>query len=440
MSDWHVMRYAAYKESGVEWIGGVPAHWEVKRLKEFSGIVNGATPKSSIPENWDGELHWVTTDDLGKLSSKYITETKRKISEHGYVSCGTTICKKGSVVISGRAPIGHIGILAIDACTNQGCKTLMMNHQRASNLFIYYCLIASKPKLEALGRGTTFIELSTKELSLFLLAFPPLPEQTAIAAYLDTKTAQIDRQAELLSKKAMQYGKLKQSLINETVTHGMDSSVPMKESGVEWIGEVPAHWEVKRAKDLFKKHDRKCFDHDDIVTAFRDGQVTRRLNRRTSGFTNAIKEIGYQRIHSGDLVIHAMDAFAGAIGVSDSTGKSSPVYSAYTTLDKRKTFMPYYGKLLREMAVSGFISSLGKGIRERSTEFRHREFAPLELVLPPFEEQTAIAAYLDTKTAQIDRIVSTINTQIDKLKELRKTLINDVVTGKIKVITEGELA
>ena len=214
----------------------------------------------------------------------------------------------------------------------------------------------------------------------------------------------------------------------------------MKESGVEWIGKVPAHWEVKRAKDLFKKHDRKCFEHDDIVTAFRDGQVTRRLNRRTSGFTNAIKEIGYQRIHSGDLVIHAMDAFAGAIGVSDSTGKSSPVYSAYTALDKRKTFIPYYGKLLREMAVSGFISSLGKGIRERSTEFRHREFAPLELVLPPLEEQTAIAAYLDTKTAQIDRIVSTINTQIEKLKELRKTLINDVVTGKIKVIPEGELA
>jgi type I restriction enzyme, S subunit len=418
MSDRHVNRYAAYKESGVEWIGEMPAHWVVKRIKDMSTLQSGISIVSEqIEEN--GEYPVYGGNGLRGYYSRYTNNGNYILIGRQGALCGNINYASGKFWASEHAVVVYLNSRVNIKWYGEMLRVMNLNQ---------HSIAAAQPGL------------AVDRIKRLLLPVPPLPEQKAIAACLDTKTAQIDRQIELLSKKAMQYGKLKQSLINETVTRGLDSSVPMKESGIEWIGEVPAHWEVKRAKDLFKKHDRKCFDHDDIVTAFRDGQVTRRLNRRTSGFTNAIKEIGYQRIHSGDLVIHAMDAFAGAIGVSDSTGKSSPVYSAYSALDKQNTFIPYYGKLLREMAVSGFISSLGKGIRERSTEFRHREFAPLELVLPPLEEQTTIAAYLDTKTAQIDRIVSTINTQIDKLKELRKTLINDVVTGKIKVIPHGELA
>lgn len=211
----------------------------------------------------------------------------------------------------------------------------------------------------------------------------------------------------------------------------------MNDSGVEWIGEIPSHWEVKRAKDLFRKMSRNALETDGIVTAFRDGQVTLRENRRTSGFTNAIYEHGYQGIRVGDLVIHAMDGFAGAIGVSDSNGKSSPVYQAYTPVDAKRVHNPYYGLLVREMALLGFVSSLGKGIRERSSEFRHKEFMPLKLPVPPFEEQKAIAEYLESKTAQIDKIVEVIYLEVEALKELRKTLINDVVTGKIKVYEDG---
>lgn len=206
------------KDSGVEWIGDVPVHWAVKRTKEFSSIVNGATPKSNVAENWDGDLPWVTTDDLGKLSGKFITETKRKLTEIGYASCGTTICPAGSVVISGRAPIGHLGILAIDASTNQGCKTLAINHRRASNLFIFFSLMAAKSKLEALGRGTTFIELSTKELGLFNFAFPPLEEQQVIAAHLDKQTSQMDRIVDTINSQIEKLKDLRMALINDVVT------------------------------------------------------------------------------------------------------------------------------------------------------------------------------------------------------------------------------
>jgi len=206
------------KYSGVEWIGEVPEHWEVKRVKEISTVFNGATPKSSVAENWDGELPWVTTDDLGKLNTKFITDTKRKITAKGYASCGATICPIGSVVISGRAPIGHIGILSIKASSNQGCKTLVLNHRVVSNLFVFYSLLSSKSKLEALGRGTTFIELSTKELGLFNLPMPPLAEQQAIANYLDEKTAHIDRIVATINSQIDKLKELRLTLINDIVT------------------------------------------------------------------------------------------------------------------------------------------------------------------------------------------------------------------------------
>ena len=208
----------AMKDSGVEWIGEVPEHWEIKRIKEVSIVVNGATPKSSVAENWGGELSWVTTDDLGKLNTKFIADTKRKITEKGYASCGTTICPVGSVVISGRAPIGHIGILSIKASSNQGCKTLVLNHKVVNNFYIYYSLLSSKSKLEALGRGTTFIELSTKELGLFNLPMPSLLEQQVIADYLDAKTGHIDHIVETINTQIDKLKELRKTLINDIVT------------------------------------------------------------------------------------------------------------------------------------------------------------------------------------------------------------------------------
>jgi len=211
-------RSASMKDSAIEWLGEVPEHWEVKRVKEFSVIVNGSTPKSTVLENWDGNHNWVTTDDLGKLTTKFITESKRKITNIGLRSCGTSLCPKGSVVLSGRAPIGHIGILSIEACTNQGCKTLVFDQKIANNTFVFYGLFVSKEKLQALGRGTTFIELSTKELSLFSLSLPPLSEQEAIADYLDTKTTQIDQIIQTINTQIEKLKELRKTLINDVVT------------------------------------------------------------------------------------------------------------------------------------------------------------------------------------------------------------------------------
>ncbi|HHU0331266.1 TPA: restriction endonuclease subunit S [Klebsiella variicola] len=213
----------------------------------------------------------------------------------------------------------------------------------------------------------------------------------------------------------------------------MDNFVSMpqyetyRNSNIQWIGEIPTKWGLEKAKWLFYKAERKPLVDDEIVTCFRDGQVTLRKNRRIEGFTNALKEHGYQRICKGDLVIHAMDAFAGAIGVSDSDGKSTPVYAACIPREKGRVNSYYYAYYMRDLALSGFIESLAKGIRERSTDFRFNNFAELLLPLPSYEEQSLIVSFLDKKTAQIDDAIAIKEQEISLLKERKQIIIQKAV-------------
>lgn len=203
-----------------------------------------------------------------------------------------------------------------------------------------------------------------------------------------------------------------------------------KDSGIPWIGNIPSHWITRRAKFIFDRHKRLVRPHDEIVTCFRDGEVTLRKNRRESGFTNALMEFGYQGIKKGDLVVHQMDAFAGSIGVSDSDGKSTPVYTV-CTMHNNESIAWYYAFLLRVMAKTDFIQSLSRGIRERSTAFGYDIMGNLLLPIPPKEEQEAIVAYLDKETADIDKAIAAKERIIASLEERRKIIITHAVTRGI---------
>ena len=200
-----------------------------------------------------------------------------------------------------------------------------------------------------------------------------------------------------------------------------------KNSGVEWLGDVPEHWQIVRTKDIFNHRKEEALEDDEIVTAFRDGQVTLRKNRRTDGFTNSLKEHGYQHINSGDLVIHEMDAFAGAIGVSDSSGKSTPVYTVCYAKNENINHH-FYSHFFRTMAKTGFINSLAKGIRVRSTEFRWNESRNVYLVEPPKADQEKIVSFLDTETSRIDTLIAKQEKLIELLEEQRKSIISHAVT------------
>ncbi len=272
--------------------------------------------------------------------------------------------------------------------------------------------------------------VSPRAVNTFEFSLPSPEEQEAIAAYLDRECKKIGQQIELLERKADAYSRLRRSIINRVVTRGLKPNAPLKPSGIPWIDSIPEHWDIKRGKSIFQEVYRDVRPEDGTVTCFRDGEVTLRTNRRTTGFTESEKEIGYHGVRVGDLVIHQMDAFAGSIGISDSDGKCSPICIVCRPLHEDEADLGYYCQLLRVMAHSGFIQSLAKGIRERTTDFRYKTLVTLHFPVPPYIEQQQIAAYLDEKCGKIDAIIEKIGTQVERLKELKRSLINEVVTGK----------
>lgn len=199
-----------------------------------------------------------------------------------------------------------------------------------------------------------------------------------------------------------------------------------KDSGVEWIGEIPSHWGLRRAKYMFNKEKREVLDTDDVVTCFRDGEVTLRKNRRTTGFTESLTEVGYQGVRKGDLVIHQMDAFAGSIGVSDSDGKCTSVYHCCTPKGNYDAY--YYAHLVRLMAKRGYIQSLYRGIRERSSDFKFPVFGNQVLAVPPLHEQQVIVNYLKDKTLKIEQYVSARERERELFDSLKQSEIANIVT------------
>lgn len=272
-------------------------------------------------------------------------------------------------------------------------------------------------------------------VTTFEFELPPRLEQEAIADYLDKECDKITREINLLERKVDCYSRLRRSLINRIVTQGPNQMAPLKLSGLPWIEFIPEHWNIKRGKSILKEVYRNVRPEDRIVTCFRDGEVTLRVNRRTTGFTESEKEIGYHGVRVGDLVVHQMDAFAGAIGISDSDGKCSPICIVCRPLNEDETDIRYYCQLLRVMAYSGFIQSLAKGIRERTTDFRYKTLEILHLPVPPYVEQQQIVTYLDEKCSRIDSIIEKIKLKIERLKELKRSLINEVVTGQRTIKT-----
>lgn len=201
----------------------------------------------------------------------------------------------------------------------------------------------------------------------------------------------------------------------------------MKDSGVEWIGEIPEDWNIQRGKFIFTKLSRSVQDNDEVITCFRDGEVTLRKNRREEGFTFSDKEIGYQGIEPGDLVVHGMDGFAGSIGISDSRGKATPVLNVLDTKYSKLYYMYY----LRSMAYGDVFTAIATGIRVRSCNLNWNKLGELSYPVPSANEQKNIANYIKTKCTAIDTAIEKTKKSIEKLEEYKKAVITKAVTKGI---------
>ena len=416
-------RYSEYKDSGVKWIGEIPGHWNAVSLKRVVKLINEKSNEQNIP--------YIALENIESFTGKILSlnEIEPDSICNKFKKDDVLFCKLRPYLTKCVSP-------SFDGkCTSE--LLVLRNFNGVAN-YLKYTLLSPRLVMDinASTYGAKMPRANWNYIGLCRVPLPPLPEQEAIVTYLDTKVAKIDEYISIAEKKIAALEELKQTIITEAVTRGIHKDVPMKDSGVKWIGMIPEHWDLSRAKNIFERKFRPVRDCDEVVTCFRDGQVTLRKNRRVEGFTESLKEIGYQGIRKGDLVIHQMDAFAGSIGVSDSDGKGTPVYICCLPKDEKNVNVYFYAYLLREMARSGFIKSLYRGIRERSSDFRFDTFAVQLLPLVPIEEQQEIVNYIEAKVANINQLCQAERSQIEKLKEYKQRLISDVVTGKVKVTND----
>lgn len=434
-------QYSKYKNSGIDWLGNIPEHWEVKRVKEIGNVVCGATPKDNA-KNWDGDIIWISPADMDDFGE--IKEGARTLTADGYNSCGTTLVPEGSIILSTRAPIGKTNIAVNTLCTNQGCKCIVFDKTKVDSRYFLYRFWSCNTQFQILGKGTTFFELSTKDLSLFYLSVPPLSEQTSIASYLDEKTANIDRRIELLRNKIDNYKQLRRSLISQVVTRGLNPDVKLKYSGIEWLGDVPKPWMVKRVKDVAKIFGRigyRGYTSDDLVPDG-EGAITiggKNITNNVLDLSNA-DYISWEKyyespeimVHQGDLVMAQRGTLGRVALVRDNISEATINPSLVLIRSLAENIDSCY---LYYSLVSGNVQKQ-IGILNTATAvpmITQNQIENILFLFPPLSEQTAIAAYLDEKTAQIDSIIGKCEKQIEQLSALRRSLIAEAVMGKIKV-------
>lgn len=408
------------KDSGLPWAGDIPQYWNIAKGKHFMAVLER-------PVRDDDNV--ITCFRNGEVTLR----SNRR--EDGFtvatVEAGYQGIEPGDLVVHGMD--GFAGAIGISDSRGKGTPALNVLSCSENKKYIMYLLraMAYTEVFMALSTGIRVRTCDTnwKKLKSLDYLIPPADEQQCIADFLDAKCAEIDALVADIQSQIDTLEQYKRSVITETVTKGLNPNAEMKDSGIQWIGDMPAHWNVIRGKYILHYMQKPVREDDGVITCFRDGEVTLRSNRREDGFTMSDKEIGYQGIDVGDLVVHGMDGFAGSIGISDSRGKASPVLNVLDT-DQCKRYIMYY---LRSMAYSDVFLALATGIRVRSCDLRWNKLAELSYPVPPLDEQNAIVKHIDSVLSKADAVIADKKAQLATLDEYKKSLIFEYVTGKKEV-------
>lgn len=408
------------KNSGIEWVGEIPKNWDTSRVQFIGKYINGYAFK---PEDWDDVgLPIIRIQDLTKSNNSpnyFSGEIDKKY--HIY---------PGDILISWAATLATFRWKNGEGWLNQHIFKAIPNHEIIDNNYFYWLMtIAMIFMNDGNKHGIMMQHVTLNVFNKFKVPLPSIYEQNKIAIYLDSKCSEIDALKADIQSQIDTLEQYKRSVITEAVTKGLDTDVEMKDSGIKWVGKIPIHWEVNKGKYCLRYVQKPTRQNDNVVTCFRDGEVTLRKNRREEGFTISFQEIGYQGIDIGDLIVHGMDGFAGAIGISDSRGKASPVLNVLDT-DNNKRYIMYY---LRNMAYNGVFIALATGIRVRTCDTNWGKLRELPYTIPPIDEQNEIVKYIDYRLSLADSIISNKKIQLETLDAYKKSIIYEYVTGKKEV-------
>ena len=430
------MKYEEYKDSGVEWIGEVPSHWEVRKIKSLSIVKRGASPRPiEDPKYFDdnGEYAWVRIADVSN-SERYLEETTQTLSKLG--ASLSVKREPGDIFISIAGTVGKPIITHIKCCIHDGF--VWFPYLKQNTEFLYYLFMSGQPYL-GLGKMGTQLNLNTETIGNILIPLPPLPEQQAIATYLDGKYGEINRAIDVQKKKIELLNELKQTIITDAVTKGLNPNAPMKNSGVEWIGKVPEHWKVMRLR--FACEFRNGYTPSKTNSDFwENGTIPwyRMEDIRESGrFLNEAKQYITEEAVKGNGLFEAGSfilATTATIGEHAMLIADSLANQRFTNLKIRKSlsnrlsryFLFYYLFVIDDYCKS----------TTRTATFPAVNMDDLKnfgVTIPPLQEQQAIIAHIEQETGKIDFQIAKANSRIELLEELKQSIITEAVTGKIKV-------
>ena len=413
------------KDSGISWVGEIPKEWSVNRAKycfvntkEIAGCMSDRYERLALTMN--GVIKRSKDDSNGLQPEKFETYQILRPDELVFKLIDLQNVSTSRV---GLSP--YLGLVS-------PAYIILKSNKRVLPAFAekYFLMLWKNQIFNALGDAGVRSNLNSKDLLELSIPFPTFNEQQQIADFLDSECGKIDGLKADIQAQIDTLEQYKRSVITEAVTHGLNPSAPMKDSGIPWVGQFPTHWTKKKGKYILRYMSKPVKQDDGVITCFRDGDVTLRSNRREDGFTMADKEIGYQGVDAGDLVVHGMDGFAGAIGISDSRGKASPVLNVLNTKQNKKYIMYY----LRSMAYGEVFTALSTGIRVRSCDLRWNKLAELLYPLPPIDEQNNIVNHIDNQIARTNEIIADKKSQIETLDGYKKSLIYEYVTGKKEVV------
>ena len=433
-------RYPAYKDSGVEWLGEVPAHWEVTPLKRMLSRNDSGVWGDEPESEYDPIVLRSTEQGVGG-EWQIIDPARRKLSKTDVEK--STLCQGDLLVTKSSGSEAHIGkasLVTPEVAALRPCYSNFMQRLRVtvghSSSFVHFILNnrIAREQMAFLSSSTTGLaNLNATVIGQVQVAAPPLGEQAAVVTFLDHETSKIDA---LIAEQKNLIALLKekrQAVISHAVTKGLNPDVPMQDSGVEWLGEVPEHWDVLRNKAVFREIDSRSSSGDgELLSVSHLTGVTPRSEKNVN-MTMAETLVGYKTCNSGDLVINTMWAWMGALGVSPCEGLVSPSYNVYRIWESQRLDYAYYDYLCRIPAYVQMIKAHSTGVWESRLRLYADAFFSLRIPLPPLEEQSDIATFLAREAAKLDGLVTEADQAISLLQERRSALISAAVTGKIDV-------
>ena len=422
------------KDSGIQWIGEMPANWVVKKL-----LLGLRTPicdgPHETPDYVEDGVPFISVDSLNESKTVSLENVKRYISEEQYNTYSMKAkLNEGDILFSKSATIGKTAIVNNEKFMVWSPLAIIKPNDHLYNVFLYYMLNCNEliKSIQLSGSYNTQANVGMREIEQSRIPFPSIAEQARIASFLDSKCAEIDKAIETTKASIEEYKKLRQAIITEAVTKGLDPDVEMKDSGIEWIGEIPVDWNVAIFSKLGKqiKDSNKGLIENNLLS-LSYGRIVKKNIDTTFGLLPESFET-YNIIEQNDIVLRLTDLQNDhkslRVGLSSERGI---ITSAYISVRLNDTILPKYMYYqLHSFDVCKGFYGMGAGVRQG---LNWEEVKKLQIVVPSEEEQQKIVMYLDSKCSEIDALIKSKEKLVEDLTAYRKSLIYEYVTGKKEV-------